>query len=162
MAFTVVFVYPYLPGENSPAFKGVGIFLGVLVSLGSTSAVANVVAGIILTYTRGFRAGDWVKIGDNMGDIVSQNLLATHLRTIQEGGSRHSEFGGPQQPCHQLQPAGADEGVILHTSVTIGYDTPWRTVHQLMIEAALKTPDIPGRSRTVCSAEGAGRFLRAV
>ena len=71
IAFTAVLVYPYLPGENSPAFKGVGLFLGVLFSLGSTSAVANVVAGIILTYTRGFRTGDWVKIGDNLGEVMS-------------------------------------------------------------------------------------------
>ncbi|MFZ0795232.1 MAG: mechanosensitive ion channel domain-containing protein, partial [Candidatus Korobacteraceae bacterium] len=63
-AFTAVIIYPYLPGENSPAFKGVGIFIGVLFSLGSTSAVANIVAGVILIYARGFRVGDWVKIGD--------------------------------------------------------------------------------------------------
>jgi hypothetical protein len=70
---------PNLPGEDSPAFKGVGLFLGVLVSLGSTSTVANVVAGIILTYTRGFRAGDWVKTGDNLGAVMAQAMLATHL-----------------------------------------------------------------------------------
>jgi small-conductance mechanosensitive channel len=142
VAFTAVLVYPYLPGENSPAFKGVGIFLGVLVSLGSTSAVANVVAGIILTYTRGFRVGDWVKIGDNIGDVTSQNVLATHLRTFQQ-----EEIVIPNSvvlASHVINYSllGQTEGVILHTSATIGYDTPWRTVQRLMIEAALKTPDI--------------------
>lgn len=141
-AFTAVLIYPYLPGENSPAFKGVGIFLGVLVSLGSTSAVANVVAGIMLTYTRGFRVGDWVKIGDNIGNVASQNILATHLLTFQK-----EEVVIPNSvvlASHIINYSllGQTEGLILHTSVTIGYDAPWRTIHQLLIEAALKTPDI--------------------
>src|SRR5271165_3830923 len=142
IAFTAVLVYPYLPGENSPAFKGVGLFLGVLFSLGSTSAVANVVAGIMLTYTRGFRVGDWVKIGDNIGAVVSQNMLATHLQTFQK-----EEVVIPNSvvlASHVINYSliGQMEGVILHTSATIGYDTPWRTVQRLMIEAALKTTDI--------------------
>ena len=142
IAFTAVLVYPFLPGENSPAFKGVGIFLGVLVSLGSTSAVANAVAGIMLTYTRGFRVGDWVKIGDNIGDVISQNVLATHLRTFQkeEIVIPNSVVLGSHVTNYSL--LGQTEGLILHTSATIGYNVPWRTVHQLMIEAALKTPDI--------------------
>ena len=142
IAFTVVLIYPFLPGENSPAFKGVGIFLGVLVSLGSTSAVANAVAGIMLTYTRGFRVGDWVKIGDNIGTVVSQNVLATHLHTFQkeEVVIPNSVVLGSHVVNYSL--VGQTEGVLLHTSATIGYDTPWRTVHQLMFEAAMKTPDI--------------------
>jgi small-conductance mechanosensitive channel len=142
IAFTAVLVFPYLPGENSPAFKGVGIFIGVLVSLGSTSAVANIVAGIILTYTRGFRVGDWVKIGDNIGNVISQNMLATHLLTFQkeEVVIPNSVVLSSHVVNYSLQ--GQTEGVILHTSATIGYDTPWRTVQRLMIEAALKTPDI--------------------
>ena len=144
ICFTAVLIYPYLPGENSPAFKGVGLFLGVLFSLGSTSAVANVVAGIILTYTRGFRVGDWVKIGDNIGNVVSQNMLATHLETFQkeEVVIPNSVVLGSHVINYSLQ--GQTEGVILHTSVTIGYDTPWRTVHGLLLEAAAKTHDILG------------------
>ena len=142
IAFTVVLIYPFLPGENSPAFKGVGIFLGVLFSLGSTSAVANVVAGIMLTYTRGFRTGDWVKIGDNIGEIVSQNLLATHLQTFQKEEVVIPNSVVLTSHVVNYSLVGQTEGVLLHTSATIGYDTPWRTVHQLMIEAALKTPDI--------------------
>jgi small-conductance mechanosensitive channel len=144
IAFTAVLVYPFLPGENSPAFKGVGIFLGVLVSLGSTSAVANAVAGIMLTYTQGFRVGDWVKIGDNIGEVTSQNVLATHLRSFQKEKEEvvipNSVVLGSHVTNYSL--LGQTEGVILHTSATIGYDVPWRTVHRLMIEAALETPDI--------------------
>ena len=142
IAFTAVLVYPYLPGENSPAFKGVGIFLGVLLSLGSTSAVANAVAGIILTYTRGFRVGDWVKIGDNIGDVTSQNVLATHLRTFQQEEIVIPNAVVLNSHVVNYSLLGQTEGIILHTSATIGYDVPWRTVQRLMIEAALKTPDI--------------------
>jgi len=141
-AFTAVLIYPFLPGSESPAFKGIGLFLGVLVSLGSTSAVANIVAGIMLTYTRGFRVGDWVKIGDNVGEVMSQNMLATHLLTFQkeEVVIPNSVVLGSHVINYSL--LGQTEGVILHTSVTIGYDAPWRTIHQLLIDAALKTPDI--------------------
>jgi small-conductance mechanosensitive channel len=138
-AFTAVIIYPYLPGENSPAFKGVGIFIGVLFSLGSTSAVANVVAGVILIYARGFRVGDWVKIGDNMGEVTAQTMLATHVKTI-----RNEEIIIPNSVVlasfvTNYSLLAQNDGLILHTSVTIGYDTPWRKVHELMIEAALKT-----------------------
>ncbi len=138
-AFTAVMVYPYLPGENSPAFKGVGIFIGVLISLGSTSAVANVVAGVILTYTRGFRVGDWVKVGDNMGEVTTQTMLATHLKTI-----KNEEIILPNSVVlssyvTNYSLLAKNNGLILHTSVTIGYDAPWRKVQDLLIQAALKT-----------------------
>ena len=140
--FTAVVIYPYLPGENSPAFKGVGLFIGVLFSLGSTSAVANVVAGVILTYTRGFRVGDWVKIGDNTGEVTAQSTLATHMRTI-----KNEEVIIPNSvvlSSHVINYSmlAQSDGLILHTSVTIGYDVPWRKVHGLLIEAALKTSRI--------------------
>jgi small-conductance mechanosensitive channel len=139
IAFTAVVIYPYLPGENSPAFKGVGLFIGVLFSLGSTSAVANVVAGVILIYTRGFRVADWVKIGDNLGEITSQTMLATYLRTI-----KNEEIIIPNSvvlASHvtNYSMLAQTDGLILHTAVTIGYNEPWRKIHGLLIEAALKT-----------------------
>lgn len=142
IALTAVLIYPYLPGENSPAFKGIGLFIGVLFSLGSTSAVANVVAGVIIIYARGFRAGDWVKIGDNTGEITALTMLATHLETI-----RNEEVIIPNSVVlsnyvtnYSMQ--ARTKGLILHTSVTIGYEQPWREVHELLIQAALKTKDI--------------------
>lgn len=142
IALTAVLIYPYLPGENSPAFKGIGLFIGVLFSLGSTSAVANVIAGIIIIYARGFRAGDWVKIGDNTGEITALTMLATHLQTI-----RNEEVIIPNSVVlsnyvtnYSMQ--ARIKGLILHTSVTIGYEEPWRDVHELLIQAALKTKDI--------------------
>ncbi len=138
-AFTAVVIYPYLPGENSPAFKGVGLFIGVLFSLGSTSAVANVVAGVILTYTRGFRVGDWVKIGDNMGEITTQSMLATHLKTIKNEEVIIPNSVVLSSHVTNYSMLAQTDGLILHTSVTIGYGEPWRKVHGLLIDAALKT-----------------------
>jgi len=142
IAFTAVVVYPYLPGENSPAFKGIGIFIGVLFSLGSTSAVANVVAGVILIYTRGFRVGDWVRIGDNMGEVTQQTMLATHLKTIknEEIILPNSVILGGYVTNYSM--LAENNGLVLYTSVTIGYDQPWRKIHELLIEAALKTKNI--------------------
>jgi small-conductance mechanosensitive channel len=143
LAFTAVVVFPYLPGSNSPAFRGISIFLGVLFSLGSTSAVANIIAGVILTYTRAFKIGDRVKIADTMGDVVETTLLATRIQTIKNEvvtvpnsmvlGAHITNFSAR---------SGGSRALILHTSVTIGYDAPWRTVHDLLIAAALRTSEI--------------------
>lgn len=142
LAVTVVVVFPYLPGSRSPAFQGISIFLGVLFSLGSTSAVANIIGGVILTYTRAFQIGDRVKIADTIGDVMEKTLLATRIRTIKNEyitvpnslvlGSHIVNFSSPE----------GSAPLILHTSVTIGYDAPWRTVHDLLIAAALRTPSI--------------------
>jgi small-conductance mechanosensitive channel len=143
LAFTAVVMFPYLPGSASPAFRGISIFLGILFSLGSTSAVANVVAGTILTYTRAFQLGDRVKIADTIGDVVEKTLLATRVQTIKNElvtvpnamvlGSHITNFSSSSAGSRAL---------ILHTAVTIGYDAPWRAVHDLLIAAALRTPGV--------------------
>ncbi|TWJ16547.1 mechanosensitive ion channel family protein [Geobacter argillaceus] len=142
IAFAAVVAFPYLPGSDSPAFKGISVFLGVLLSLGSTSAVANVVAGVILTYMRAFTLGDRVKIAETVGDVVEKTLLVTRIRTIKNVditipnsmvlGSHITNYSSSAQSY----------GLILHTSVTIGYDAPWRTVHELLIGAAKATEHI--------------------
>jgi hypothetical protein len=107
-AFGAVLIYPYLPGEGASAFKGVTVFLGLLFSLGSTSAVANFVAGVILIYTRGFRKGNWVTIGNNTGAVAHQSMLAR--ADDSERRDHDTEFGGARQLCDQLQPAGTGAG----------------------------------------------------
>jgi len=139
---SVVVAFPYLPGSNSPAFKGISVFFGVLLSLGSTSAVANAVAGTILTYMRAFQVGDFVRIGSDVGEVIEKTLLVTRLRTqkneittIPNGtvlGGVVVNYSAEASKC----------GVIFHTVVTIGYGAPWRQVHQLLISAALATEDI--------------------
>ena len=142
ISFTLVVIFPYLPGAKSPAFQGLSIFFGVLFSLGSSSAVANVVAGTVLTYTRAFQIGDRVKVGDAVGDVLGRNFLVTSIRTI-----KNEEISIPNSMVlgsHiiNFSSAARDQGLILHTSVTIGYDAPWRAVHQLLIDAASSTENL--------------------
>jgi small-conductance mechanosensitive channel len=138
-ALTLIVVFPYLPGSHSPAFRGVSIFLGVLVSLGSTSAVANIVAGVILTYMRPFKTGDRVKIADTVGDITEKNLLVTRIRSIKNVEITIANSMVLGSHIVNFSTSARQEGLILHTTVTIGYDAPWRTVHKLLIDAALST-----------------------
>ena len=142
LAFTVVVIFPYLPGSRSPAFQGISIFLGLLFSLGSSSAIANVVAGSVLTYTRAFQVGDRVQIGDAVGDVVEKTLLVTRIRTIKNVDVSIPNAMVLGSHIVNFSSAVSDDGLILHTGVTIGYDAPWRTVHKLLIDAALTTDNI--------------------
>jgi small-conductance mechanosensitive channel len=139
IVFAVVLASPYLPGSGSPAFQGVSIFLGVLLSLGSTAAIANLVAGMALIYMRAFNVGDRVKIADTFGDVIEKTLLITRVRTV-----KNVEVTIPNSMVlanHMINFSGMTDqsGLILHTSVTIGYDVPWRRVHELLIAAAQTT-----------------------
>ncbi|MDD3014538.1 MAG: mechanosensitive ion channel family protein [Candidatus Gastranaerophilales bacterium] len=141
-AIVLAIIFPYLPGAESDAFKGLSIFLGVLISLGSTTAVANIVAGIILTYTRAFKTGDRLKIADTTGDIIEKTLLVTRIRTI-----KYEIISIPNSlvlgsPIVNYSSSAEDPGLILHTTVSIGYSTPWRKVHELLINAALSTQNV--------------------
>jgi small-conductance mechanosensitive channel len=142
IAFALVVAFPYIPGSNSPAFQGISIFLGVLFSLGSTSAVANAVAGVILTYMRSFKVGDFVKIQETVGTVVGSDLLVTRIRTIKNVDVTipNASVLGTHVINYSVQ---AKEGkIILHTSVTIGYDTPWRQVQALLLLAAERTEGV--------------------
>ncbi len=142
IAFAIVLMFPYLPGSGSPAFQQVSIFLGVLISLGSSGAVSNVIAGVFLTYTGAFRLGDRVRIADTVGDVTERRLLYTRIRTIKD------EFitipNSMVLGAHIINYSASKQGngLVLHTSVTIGYDVEWRTVEKLLIEAAKATEDI--------------------
>lgn len=143
IAFAVVFAFPYIPGSDSLAFKGVSVFLGVLFSLGSSSAVSNVVAGVILTYMRAFRLGDVVTIGDSNGIVTGMSLLVTRIQTFKQ-----VEITIPNSivlSAHVTNFSNAavsGDGLILHTLVRIGYDTPWRQVEALLLLAADRTPGL--------------------
>ncbi len=142
IALTLVVVFPYLPGSKSPAFQGVSIFLGLLLSLGSSSAVANIVAGVILTYMRAFTIGDRVKIADTIGDVVEKNLLVTRVRTIKNVEITIANAMVLSSHIINFSTSASERGLILHTGVTIGYDAPWRQVHKLLTDAASATANI--------------------
>jgi small-conductance mechanosensitive channel len=138
----VVLVSPYLPGFGSPAFQGISIFFGLLLSLGSTAAIANIIAGVAITYMRPFKVGDRVRIADTMGDVVEKTLLITRVRTIKnvEVTIPNSMVLGSHMI--NLSALAQKSGLILYTSVTIGYDAPWRQVRDLLIASARATHDI--------------------
>ncbi len=142
IAFAIVLMFPYLPGSGSPAFQQVSIFLGVLISLGSSGAVSNVIAGVFLTYTGAFRLGDRVRISDTVGDVTERRLLYTRIRTIKDEFITipNSMVLGAHIINYSASKAG--NGLVLHTSVTIGYDVEWRIVENLLIEAAKATENI--------------------
>ena len=142
LVLAVIVVFPYLPGAKSPAFQGVSIFIGVLFSLGSTSAIANIVAGIILTYMRAFKLGDRVQIADTVGDVIEVSLLVTRVRTIKNVEITIANSMVLGSHIINFSTSASQQGLILHTEVTIGYDAPWRQVHQLLIDAAEATQNI--------------------
>lgn len=142
IAMTVVIIFPYLPGSDSPAFQGVSIFLGVLLSLGSTSAVANVVAGIVITYTRAFRRGDWVSVSGSEGKVVERSTFVTRIRTAKNVDISVPNASVLSDKVINFSTQARNSGIALHTGVTIGYDVPWPKVQELLLAAARKTEHI--------------------
>jgi small-conductance mechanosensitive channel len=140
LAFMLIVIFPYMPGSDSPIFKGVSVFVGVLFTFGSAGALGNIVAGLVLTYMRAFKLGDRVKIGEVTGDVIGKSLLVTRVRTIQNEiiSIPNSTVMGTHTINYSTD--AAVNGLIIHTTVTIGYDAPWKQVHQLLINAALATP----------------------
>jgi small-conductance mechanosensitive channel len=142
IALTVVVVFPYLPGSDSPAFQGVSIFFGLLLSLGSTTAVANVVAGIVITYTRAFRTGDFVQISDIEGKVIDRTAFVTRIRTPKNVDVSLPNASVMAGVVVNYSSQARRLGIRLHTSVTIGYDVPWPKVQKLLLSAAQATEDI--------------------
>jgi small-conductance mechanosensitive channel len=138
-AFMFVLIFPFLPGSDSNIFKGVSVFIGVLFSLGSTSAIANLVAGLVITYMRPFKAGDRIKIGDVTGDVIEKTLLVTRLRTPKNEEVTIPNSSVLSGNTVNYSTLARTSGLIIHTTVTIGYDVPWRNMHQALLNAADRT-----------------------
>jgi small-conductance mechanosensitive channel len=142
IAFALVVAYPYIPGSESAAFKGVSLFLGVVFSLGSSTAIANIIAGYMMTYRRAFRVGDRVKVGDTVGEVMEVRLQVTHLRSY-----KNEEIIIPNSQIltnevMNYSSLARTRGLILHTEVGIGYETPWRQVDAMLLQAAARTPGL--------------------
>lgn len=138
-AFMFVLIFPYLPGSDSNIFKGVSVFIGVLFSLGSSSAIANMVAGLVITYMRPFKIGDRIKIGDVTGDVVEKTLLVTRIRTIKNEVITIPNSSVLNGNTTNYSSEAIEKGLIIHSTVTIGYDVPWKNMHQALIDAASRT-----------------------
>ncbi len=142
IAFGAIMIFPYLPGSGSDAFQGVSVFLGVLITFGSASAVANVVAGIVMTYMRPFLIGDRVRIADTVGDVTKRTLLVTKVRTIKNVDVTIPNAMVLSSHIVNYSSSATNRGLILHTTVTLGYDVPWRKIHDALIAAALATEGV--------------------
>ena len=138
-AFMLIVIFPYLPGSDSPVFQGVSVFLGFLFTFGSAGSLSNIIAGLILTYMRLFRLGDRVKIGDVSGDVIEKSMLVTRIRTIKNEIISIPNSTVMSSHTINYSSDAPDKGLIIHTTVTIGYDVPWKTMHQVLIDAALRT-----------------------
>lgn len=139
IAFAVIIAYPYIPGSETSAFKGVSVFLGVLFSLGSSSFISNIIAGYSMTYRGAFKKGDRIKVDDQVGFVEEQKLLVTRLRSV-----KNEEVVIPNSVLlnsniTNYSARAKDIGLILHTTVGIGYETPWRQVEAMLKIAAART-----------------------
>lgn len=137
--FAVVIAYPYIPGSSSEAFKGISLFLGVLLSLGSTSVISNIIAGYTMTYRRAFKVGDKVKIGETIGEVSEIRLLVTNLRSLKNEKIVMPNSTILNSEVINYSALAREQGLILHTTVGIGYEVPWRQVEAILLEAADRT-----------------------
>lgn len=143
----LVMIWPLLPSSNSEIFQGVSVFIGLILSLGSTSIVGNVIAGLVMTYMRPFRLGDYIQVGDTVGEVIEKTILVTRIRTRKNEivTIQNSSLMGSQTSNFSL--AARNFGIIVHTKVTIGYDVPWQKIKDIMESAALATPGIKHKPR---------------
>ena len=141
-AFMIAMIYPYLPGSKSGVFQGISVFVGLIVSLGSSTVIGNIIAGLVITYMRPFKLGDRIKLNDTTGNVIEKTPLVTRIRTPKnEVVTIPNSFIMSSHTVNFSQSA-RDYGLIIHSEVSIGYDIPWRKTHQLLIEAALNTPGV--------------------
>ena len=141
-ALMLVMIWPLLPSSNSAVFQGVSVFIGLIVSLGSTSIIGNVMAGMVMTYMRPFRIGDYIKVGDIVGEVIEKNILVTRIRTRKNEIVTIQNSNMLSVQTSNYTEAAKTFGIILHTKVTIGYDVPWQQIKEIMESAALETNGI--------------------
>ncbi|WP_420195939.1 mechanosensitive ion channel family protein [Klebsiella pneumoniae] len=140
--FALSAAYPFLPGANSLAFKGISVFFGLMLTLGSTGVMTHAMSGLVLIYSRALRKGDWIRLADNEGQVSEIGVLATKILTRENYIVTVPNAVVVGGKIINLSAESADGGVNLTTSVTIGYDTPWRQVHALLELAARRTSGV--------------------
>jgi small-conductance mechanosensitive channel len=143
-AFTVAIIYPYLPGSDSKIFQGVSVFVGIIFSLGSSSAIGNLVAGLVITYMRPFKIGDRIQIQNNIGFVVEKSPIVVRIKT-----HKNEYITFPNMMIlsssiinYNTSSDEDEEGLVLHADITFGYNTPWQLVHEVLIEGALTIVDV--------------------
>ncbi len=141
-AFMIVMIWPLLPYSDSGVFKGISVFLGVIVSFSSSSVISNMVSGIVMTYMRPFRIGDFIRFEDNEGEVIEKTVLVTRIRTLKNDIITIPNASILQAKTLNYTLSAENYGIIVHTQFTMGYDINWRTCERLLIEAALATKHV--------------------
>lgn len=141
-AFMIAMIYPYLPGSDSGVFQGISVFVGLIISLGSSTVIGNIIAGFVITYMRPFKIGDRIKLNDTTGNVIEKTPFVTRLRTPKNEVVTIPNSFIMSSHTVNYSASARQFGLIIHTTVTIGYDAPWRQVHQLLINAARITPGV--------------------
>lgn len=141
-AFMIAMIYPYLPGSDSGVFQGISVFVGLIFSLSSSTVIGNVIAGLVITYMRPFKLGDRIKLNDTTGNVIEKTPFVTRLRTPKNEVVTIPNSFIMSSHTVNYSASARQFGLIIHTTVTIGYDAPWRKVHNLLINAALNTPGV--------------------
>lgn len=141
-AFMIAMIYPYLPGSDSGVFQGISVFVGLIVSLGSSTVIGNIIAGLVITYMRPFKLGDRIKLNDTTGDIIEKTPLVTRIRTPKNEVVTVPNSFIMSSHTVNYSTSAREYGLIIHSEVFIGYDIPWRQVNQILIDAALNTPGV--------------------
>jgi len=158
IAFALVIAYPYIPGSDSLAFKGVSVFIGVLLSLGSSSYIANLLAGLSMTYRGTFREGDRIQVGDTIGVVDELKVMTTRIRTPKNEMVIIPNSKILTTDVTNYSQLAKTEGLLLHSSVGIGYDAPWRQVEAMLVEAADRTEGIEKEPRPFVLQTSLGDF----
>lgn len=141
-AFMIAMTYPYLPGSNSGVFQGISVFVGLIVSLGSSTVIGNIIAGLVITYMRPFKIGDRIQLNDTTGNIIEKTPLVTRIRTPKNEVVTVPNSFVMSSHTVNYSTSAREYGLIIHSEVSIGYDIPWRKVNELLIDAALNTPGV--------------------
>ena len=141
-ALMIAMIYPYLPGAKNGVFQGISVFVGLIISLGSSTVIGNVIAGLVITYMRPFKLGDRIQLNDTTGNVIEKTPLVTRIKTPKNEVVTIPNSFIMSSHTVNYSASAREYGLIIHSEVTIGYDVPWRQVHQLLIEAALNTPGV--------------------
>ncbi len=141
-SFMIVMIWPLLPSSDSEVFQGVSVFIGIIVSLGSSAIIGNIMAGMVMTYMRPFHIGDFIRYGDTEGFVIEKTVLVTRIRTRKNDVITIPNSNLLTSQTSNYTVAAKDFGIIVHTKVTIGYDMKWEFIRQLLLEAAAETPGI--------------------
>lgn len=141
-AFMIAMIYPYLPGAKNGVFQGISVFVGLIISLGSSTVIGNVIAGLVITYMRPFKLGDRIQLNDTTGNVIEKTPLVTRIKTPKNEVVTIPNSFIMSSHTVNYSASAREYGLIIHSEVTIGYDVPWRQVHQLLIEATLNTPGV--------------------